>query len=632
MRRWLRGTPGGLAAFVLIVVLVAGGLGWVTAAALRLEREQFRARAEAELAGRVRLALWQLDGRLSPLLAREDSRPYNHYIALYRPPQVLVSRKSRLVVDDAVRELSPLLTADLPDWMVLHFQADADSGWGSPQVPFPGLIEHLKKGKVPATFRNVTPERARLLEQLSRRLSPATLLAAVEQKGPPPTVPDRTVMLYPSNTAQVLTQSPPQQAMDRASFNRFDQQQKVQNEFANPNFRDQRDNILRNFRSQGQSWLAESGQTSAAGVEMGVSLSPMVPVWLTVAGGREYLLLVRQVRIDDIACRACQGIVLDADRLRTLLAHEIHDLLPEASFTPVREAVAPDPERTMAMLPFRLDPGEVLVPADPAWTPLRIGLVLAWVAAGVALLAVGLGGWFLLDLSERRFRFVSAVTHELRTPLTTLRLYLDMLTGGMVREEERKSEYIQTLHGEAERLSRLVANVLDFSRLEKQRPRLVRSQVAIDGLLGNVRQTWQGRCRDAGKELVVESDLPAGAVLETDADLLQQVLANLIDNACKYSRDALDPHIWLRATAAGGRVCFEVEDCGPGVPPRERRTIFRPFRRGRGADATGGGVGLGLALARRWARLLGGRLTLRGGGRGACFRLELAPAITPSAS
>jgi signal transduction histidine kinase len=628
MRRWLRGTPGGLAAFLLIVVLVAGGLGWVTAAALRLEREQFQARAEAELAGKVRLALWQLDSRLSPLLAREDSRPYNHYIALYRPPQVLVSRGARLVPDDAVRELSPLLTADLPDWMVLHFQADADSGWGSPQVPFPGLIEHLKKGKVPATFRNVTAERARLLEQLRRRLRPATLLAAVEQKGPPPTVSDRTVMLYPSNTAQVLTQAPQQQAIDRASFNRFDQQQKVQNESVNPKVRDERDNILRNFRSQGQSWLVEGGRTWKAGVEMGVSLSPMAPVWLTVADGPEYLLLVRQVHIDDISCRACQGIVLDADRLRTLLASEIHDLLPEASFTPVREAVAPDPERTMATLPFRLDPGTVLVPADPAWTPLRIGLILAWVAAVVALLAVGLGGWFLLDLSERRFRFVSAVTHELRTPLTTLRLYLDMLTGGMVHEEERKSEYLHTLHSETDRLSRLVANVLDFSRLEKQRPRLLRAQMGVDDLLGKVRQTWQGRCQDAGKELVVESDLPAGTVLETDADLLQQVLANLIDNACKYSREAEDPRIWLRVTAAGGRICFEVEDWGPGVPPRERRTIFRPFRRGRSADATGGGVGLGLALARRWARLLGGLLTLRSGSRGACFRLELAPAST----
>src|SRR5205823_10671850 len=104
------------------------------------------------------------------------------------------------------------------------------------------------------------------------------------------------------------------------------------------------------------------------------------------------------------------------------------------------------------------------------------GLALAWTAALVALLAVCLGGWSLLDLSERRIRFVSAVTHELRTPLTTLRLYLDMLTGGLVKDPRQKEEYLQTLHAESERLHRLVANVLDFSRLENQRPRLVRAR------------------------------------------------------------------------------------------------------------------------------------------------------------
>ena len=257
-----------------------------------------------------------------------------------------------------------------------------------------------------------------------------------------------------------------------------------------------------------------------------------------------------------------------------------------------------------------------------AWTPLRIGLALAWVAAGVALLAVAAVGWSLIDLSERRFRFVSAVTHELRTPLTTLRLYLDMLLNGLVRDERQKQEYLQTLHGESDRLSRLVNNVLDFSRLEKQKPNLVRRPVAVRELLDQVRSTWQGRCQDAGKQLVVESSLPEDVGVVTDGELVQQVLANLIDNACKYSRDADDPHIWLRASVETGKVLFEVEDRGPGVPPGERRAIFRAFRRGQASEATGG-VGLGLALAHRWSRLLGGHLSLRQSDPGACFRLEL---------
>jgi signal transduction histidine kinase len=180
--------------------------------------------------------------------------------------------------------------------------------------------------------------------------------------------------------------------------------------------------------------------------------------------------------------------------------------------------------------------------------------------------------------------------------------------------------------------------VLDFSRLENQRPRLNRAEVAVADLLAGLRATWQGRCQDAEKELIVESDLPPGAALWTDGELVQQVLGNLLDNACKYSRGAEDRRLWLRARAEGRRLMFEVEDRGPGVPPRERRLIFRAFRRGGSADVTAGGVGLGLALARRWAALLGGRLSLRPAPAegGACFRVafpwQAAPASEPGST
>jgi signal transduction histidine kinase len=329
----------------------------------------------------------------------------------------------------------------------------------------------------------------------------------------------------------------------------------------------------------------------------------------------------------------CQGFLLDVPALQELLAQQVQDLFPGARLLPMREPEPPQPERTMTALPFQLEPAGA-GPAAPAagWTPLRVGLALAWAAAGVALLAVALGGWSLLDLSERRIHFVSAVTHELRTPLTTLRLYLDMLVGGLVRDEDQRGEYLRTLHAEADRLSRLVGNVLDFSRLEKQRPRLERRRVTALDLLAQVRATWEGRCQDAGKELILASDLPAGAALWTDGALLQQVLGNLLDNACKYSKGAEDRRVWVRARSEGGRLVFEVEDRGPGVPACERRSVFRAFRRGRSADVTAGGVGLGLALARRWTRLLGGRLTLGDApeGGGACFRVALPASTGPA--
>lgn len=278
----------------------------------------------------------------------------------------------------------------------------------------------------------------------------------------------------------------------------------------------------------------------------------------------------------------------------------------------------------MTALPVELVPGTILA-GELGWTPLRIGLMLAWAAALIALLTVGLGGWSLIDLSQRRIRFVSTVTHELRTPLTTLRLYLDMLTGGMVRDEKQKEEYLRTLNGETDRLNRLVSNVLDFSRLENQRPRLEKKPAHVADLLERLRESWQMRATECGKELIVENPLPAEQIVETDQQVVEQLLGNLIDNACKYSRNAEDQRLWLRASAEGSAIVFEVEDRGPGVSRKERRSIFHAFRRGREADVTAGGVGLGLALARRWAGLLGGRLNVGAGqgNVGACFRLEL---------
>ena len=237
------------------------------------------------------------------------------------------------------------------------------------------------------------------------------------------------------------------------------------------------------------------------------------------------------------------------------------------------------------------------------------GLALAWTAALVALLAVGLGGWSLLDLSERRIRFVSAVTHELRTPLTTLRLYLDMLTGGMVARRSSKSGIPATLNAETDRLNRLVGNVLDFSRLENQRPRLDRAPVTVADLLDRSRPDWQGRCQGAGRNWSSNSVAAEHGARPT-CQLVQQVLGNLLDNACKYSRGAEDRRLWLRVRPEGGTA-----GAGGGGPragragPRAALDLpaLPPRPRGR---RTAGGVGLGLALAERRTQLLGGRLTL----------------------
>jgi signal transduction histidine kinase len=611
MKYWFRGKRGGFLVFLVIAGLVAGGLGWVTLTALRLEK----ARAEADLANKLMLAMWRLDSRIFTDFARESSQPYRNYsigdTAFANPP-----KDHQALQKIAVCELAPVPGNDAPPWMGPNYIVAPNTSWKSSQALREMLIRHLSLSNRKPQTASKKPTSLPVPEEIANG---ANLEKLLTQVNPPEGQPSP----LPPNS------SPTENAQQEA-FNSLNSTASNSQVFQGKGGKAvSRDTELRVNRGQMEQQGAYKSKeientTRKRDDQVVVVLGSLTPLWLT-GGPEAKLALARAVQIGPN--QAYQVTLVDWPALEALLAEEIRDLFPEARFRPVLEGEESALERTMTALPVEFEPGPPVSGASELRrSPLGIGLLLAWAAALVALLAVGLGGWSLLDLSERRIRFVSAVTHELRTPLTTLRLYLDMLAGGMVKEEKQKEEYLQTLNTEADRLNRLVGNVLDFSRLENQRPRLTKTQVSLNDLLEQVRSTWQGRCESGGKELIVENSLGNEAMLYTDCQLVQQVLGNLIDNACKYSREAEDRHIWLRARCEGHqRLILEVEDRGPGVPPRERQSIFRPFRRGRNADVTGG-VGLGLALAHRWAKLLGGNLTLhcRPGKVGACFRFELA--------
>ncbi|HEV3145365.1 MAG TPA: HAMP domain-containing sensor histidine kinase [Gemmataceae bacterium] len=646
MNRWLQR----LSLFLLIALLVDGGLGWATSEALRLEKHQRQAAADAERAEQISLALWRLDGWMAPQLAREDGRPYAHYSALHAP--IPAMDQAGLCAPGTVRVPSPLLDAPLPEWMLLHFQYSPDNkrtnNWQSPEVLPEKIVDRLRKPPFRLLLSNVTPERASLLKEMLEHFSP-NLLAQVQSRSILP--PETDLVVEMTNNASNPTPNftinqPPFNSQQPGNPNSMRQAQTRNGSYNDGNNaynRGQNDNseaakraqiIVPNSPQQQlpvQNTVDPDFDLDAITATNGLSpqvqtvrVGSMVPVWMPSPEKAERLLYARLAKVG--SKEVIQGIVIDWPELEAQLRDMIADLFPEARLLPLPDGPPAHRDRVTSALPVELDPGPMPPLPKAGWTPLRIGLCLAWAAALLALLAVGLGGWSLVDLSERRIRFVSAVTHELRTPMTTLRLYLDMLTSGMVREEAQKQEYLQTLQGESERLHRLIGNVLDFARLEKQGTKVEPKEVAVSDLIETIRSTWQERCQTCGKELIIENRLLAEAKLITDSALVQQIIGNLIDNACKYSRDAADKRIWLRAQPSGAsRLIFEVEDCGPGVKAGEKRSIFRPFRRGCDAEVIAGGVGLGLALARRWAGMLGGKVEYRKGecAGGACFRLEL---------
>ena len=188
---------------------------------------------------------------------------------------------------------------------------------------------------------------------------------------------------------------------------------------------------------------------------------------------------------------------------------------------------------------------------------------------------------------------MSAVTHELRTPLTTFRMYAGMLEDGMVAGESDRKSYLHTLHVEAERLSHLVENVLSYARLERGPRTTPRELITAGALMEQMQPRLSARAAGADMRLVVQSDLEAlTALLCTDPVAVEQIIFNLVDNACKYASTAHLRTIELQTALDGRQVKLRVRDHGPGVAAHDRRQLFRPFSKSVEQAATS---------AREWA-------------------------------
>lgn len=362
-------------------------------------------------------------------------------------------------------------------------------------------------------------------------------------------------------------------------------------------------------------------QNYAAQQQVALPASPAVAplAALSAVWADDALVLARRVQ-PPIESAAVEGCVLDWPRLRSDLLATIADLLPGASLEPAEETAPATDQRLLAAIPARLVPGEMPRPAPAGWLPLQGTLAAAWTAMAVAAAAVGALLASVLALSERRAAFVSSVTHELRTPLTTFRLYSGLLEEGMVQPAEVPT-YHATLRREADRLTHLVENVLAYSRLERGRHAARLVPLSVGDLLDTVTPRPAERAAQAGFEWRLDADDAVRRLtVTTDPAAVEQVLFNLVDNACKYARGTGPAVIEVTARPRARSLAIAVRDHGPGVAAREAARLFEPFRKSaRDAAESAAGVGLGLALSRRLARQMGGDLVhappADGGGR-----------------
>ena len=278
------------------------------------------------------------------------------------------------------------------------------------------------------------------------------------------------------------------------------------------------------------------------------------------------------------------------------------------------------------MAVYLLDPAKLTQTATTLKTTISL-------LVGMLILAIGFGGWLMfhdlrrqLTLARQKTDFVSNVSHELKTPLTSIRMFSELLAEGRVTDETKRRSYLQIISAETARLTRLINNVLDFSRMERGEKKYHFEPCDLTAVARETVETYRPHLETNG--FTLECEFPdAPLVLQGDRDALAQVLVNLLSNAEKYSTNGRK-EITVRLRRQSEPLPFlevGVLDRGLGVPRGSEEKIFEQFYRAH--DSLGSGIqgsGLGLTLARQIARAHGGEVACapREGG-GSCFTLRL---------
>jgi len=620
--------------FAACIGLFLVAMVWISQRTLAMDRAR-------ETAERERLALWRMDSLVGALLIRENSRPTGHYQAFRSPDDLFDNRTQREVAKGQTVTPSPLL-GQPPEFVRLHFQARQVSGqvqFTSPQVPTGNDLVLANTWFVVNPQMEVSKQRLqevqRLHEKHTELLSPGSVGTASqklkENAG-------KLEMSAPSAApAPAMAKAIPQTEAKPMDIQIAASGQELQKRAIGNVFNLSKDTLTLNNAPQKK--IASSAPKAAAAINLReeeaykrvVPQEPPVPVPATAVTPTtlpsdlkplwvgEELFLLRTVTIDEQS--VVQGLWLDWPALRTRLLSTIGDLLPQATLLPV--ATALEDASSFATLPVRLIPGAV---QSLGTSPLQRSLFIAWACFLIAAVAVGVVLHRAMVLSERRGAFVSAVTHELRTPLTTFQLYSEMLADDMVPDVIQRRDYLRTLCDESTRLTHLVENVLSYSRIERGRTAARREQVKLGDLIGRMEPRLRQRTQPSGLDLQVR--LAAEAVetqVNVDALAVEQIVFNLVDNACKYAAPAsTERMLHLEVKPEGASIAIRVRDHGPGFAKAQLKRLFMPFEKSATEAAhSAPGVGLGLALCRRLARELGGDLVLESNAGGACFRLTL---------
>ena len=230
-------------------------------------------------------------------------------------------------------------------------------------------------------------------------------------------------------------------------------------------------------------------------------------------------------------------------------------------------------------------------------------------------------------LETVRRDFVANVSHELRTPVAVIRANAETLLAGAKNDPQMATKLIDGLHRNAERLARILADLLDLSRLDAGQYRLDLAPTSVKAVTEQSLTAVETQAQARKIEVVV--DVPEELSVRADAKALDQILVNLIDNGVKYTQ--AEGHVWVVAKELDRVVRIEVRDDGPGISDKHRERVFERFYRAdpsRSREA--GGTGLGLSIVKHLVESMGGEVGVEPNApRGSIFWLQLPRATLP---
>ncbi|MFW5735638.1 MAG: sensor histidine kinase [Oceanidesulfovibrio sp.] len=634
--------------FVLLLTPLLGGVFWWSYAGMKREEA-----ATLRFFGAALLE--SMEDELARVVQREEARAVDEYAS------VLAADRGA-----GEGELSPLANAPAEPWVVGYFQSNPDGSFQTPHVDLSlDRIALLQAAHDELTRIRERPETTRTAARESLRADgpPRDFFAAappardqeVAQRSAEQSIMERYLRRRePDEERKVLgkakeetRQITPGQAMNLSSGSKGlavrepirgmgeeateTEAGEAANENASADPKDANESTLLEYdlHDEPETPASVLPEMPGGGRQFRVEIAPITSLLL----GDDRALVYRRVVADGQVVR--QGFLIDLYSFMDHLIIRHYVEQPIAGYTRLALTVADGDGRTLQVYkagagqdpgfapavdilrvfprPFSFLSARLSAEEVPAGQGRRVLVGAAWVTAFVllaGLVAIYLSARKAVELSRRRAGFVSSVTHELKTPLTSIRMYAEMLEQGMARDEASRKRYLGVIGSEAGRLTRLIANVLEFSRLEQRERPLDLKVGTLDDVLDTMEETLRPRLEREGFKLLVDNRLERGFAY--DREVMMQVLMNLVENSMKFGGEEPVKRITVTAREHGKRALVTVRDTGPGVEPRALGHIFDDFYR---ADDSltrkTKGTGLGLALVKRFVAAMGGTVGAR---------------------